>query len=33
MNGPTPVVDLHRDDIKRGLSDGSILLVDVRSTR
>ncbi|AWM89053.1 sulfurtransferase [Microvirga sp. 17 mud 1-3] len=25
-----PVVDLNRDDIKKGLSDGSILLVDVR---
>lgn len=30
MNGPTPVVDLQRDDIKKGLSEGSILLVDVR---
>ncbi|WP_371682040.1 rhodanese-like domain-containing protein [Microvirga sp. 17 mud 1-3] len=30
MNGPIPVVDLNRDDIKKGLSDGSILLVDVR---
>ncbi|MCB8821186.1 sulfurtransferase [Microvirga rosea] len=25
-----PVIDLNRDDIKKGLSDGSILLVDVR---
>lgn len=30
MNGPIPVVDLNRDDIKKGLSEGSILLVDVR---
>lgn len=30
MNGAAPVVDLHRDDIKKGLSEGSILLVDVR---
>jgi Rhodanese-related sulfurtransferase len=30
MNGPIPVVDLDRDDIKKGLSDGTIVLVDVR---
>ncbi|MGO4572326.1 rhodanese-like domain-containing protein [Microvirga sp. 2TAF3] len=30
MNGSAPIVDLSRDDIKQGLSDGSILLVDVR---
>lgn len=31
MNGSMPtVVDLDREDIKKGLQDGSILLVDVR---
>jgi len=31
MNASTPqVVDLDREDIKQGLQDGSILLVDVR---
>ena len=30
MNGSGEVVDLDRDEIKQGLADGSILLVDVR---
>lgn len=30
MNATPKVVDLDREDIKKGLADGSILLVDVR---
>ncbi|QFU16139.1 rhodanese-like domain-containing protein [Microvirga thermotolerans] len=30
MNGPVSAVDLDREEVKKGLEDGSILLVDVR---